>query len=76
MALVEEQILEEDDQPRKAQPPAAIPSLLDMKYVSKLEELEAKVANIQDQLQDVEGIVDQLNDTSTQPGAAIIVSND
>lgn len=28
---------------------------------------------MQDQLQDVEGIVDQLNDTSTQPGAQVLI---
>lgn len=35
--------------------------------------MEETLTRMQEQLQDVEGIVDQLNDTSTQPGAQITI---
>lgn len=50
-----------------------MPALDDEDTCARVTVLEETLTRMQEQLQDVEGIVDQLNDTSTQPGAQITI---
>ena len=44
-----------------------MPALENEDTCARITVMEETLARMQEQLQDVEGIVDQLNDTSTQP---------
>ena len=50
-----------------------LPVLDSTDVTSRVQTMEDMLIRMQDQLQDVEGIVDQLNDASTQPGAQVLI---
>ena len=50
-----------------------MPALENEDTYARVTVMEETLTRMQEQLQDVEGIVDQLNDTSTQPGAQITI---